>query len=203
MTSPPTKPRSANRLALPLLAFLFGAVALLMAVAVVLMPGKDGRAPSTVGGPFRLIDQTGQTVTEKDLEGGPSLIFFGFTHCPDVCPTALQEITSIYEAMGPRGDRLKSFFVTVDPQRDTPELLRTYLSNFDPRIRALTGDPSALEAMLKSFRVYARRVPLEAGGYTMDHTALIYLMDKRGQFVGGFNLQRTAAESARELEAMF
>ena len=203
MSSPEPDRPSASRLALPLLAFLFGAVGLLMAVAVVFMPGKDGKSPGSVGGPFRLVDQTGRTVTEKDLEGAPSLVFFGFTHCPDVCPTALQEITTIYDALGPKGDRLRSFFVTVDPERDTPEVLKTYLSSFDSRIRGLSGDRAALDAMLKSWRVYARKVPTEGGGYTMDHTALVYLMDKRGRFVAGFNLQRSPAESARELEAMF
>ncbi len=203
MSSPDPARPPASRLALPLLAFLFGAVGLLMAVAVVFMPGKDGQTPAAVGGPFRLVDQNGRTVTEKDLEGAPSLVFFGFTHCPDVCPTALQEITTIYDALGPKGDRLRSFFVTVDPERDTPELLKTYLSSFDSRIRGLSGDKAATDAMLKAWRVYARKVPLEGGGYTMDHTALIYLMDKRGRFVGGFNIQRAPAESARELEAMF
>ncbi len=165
---------------------------------------QQGRpAALTVGGPFRLVDQTGATVTEKALEGAPSLVFFGFTHCPDVCPTALQEITTIYDALGAKGDRLKSFFITVDPERDTPETLKLYLSSFDGRIRGLSGDPAAIESTLKSFRVYARKVPLDGGGYTMDHTALIYLFDKNGRFVGGFNINRPASESARELEAMF
>lgn len=204
MTSPtPAGPPPTSRLALPLLAFLFGAVGLLMAIAVVLMPGKDGQSPAAVGGPFRLVDQNGATVTEKALEGSPSLVFFGFTHCPDVCPTALQEITTIYDALGANGDRLKSFFITVDPERDTPETLKLYLSSFDGRIRGLSGDRASIDAALKQFRVYARKVPLEGGGYTMDHTALIYLFDRRGRFVGGFNVNRPASESARELEAMF
>ncbi|MHB2166821.1 SCO family protein [Alsobacter sp. R-9] len=202
MNTPEKAPSRASRLALPLLAFLFGAVGLLMAVAVVFMPSGD-RSPAAVGGPFRLVDQNGTPVTEKVLEGKPSLVFFGFTHCPDVCPTALQEITMIYDALGPKGDGLKSFFVTVDPERDTADILKTYLSSFDSRIVGLTGDRAAVEAMLKSYRVFARKVPLDNGSYTMDHTALIYLMDKKGRFVGGFNIQRTPADSARELEAMF
>ncbi len=101
---------------------------------------------------------------------------------------------------GPRATRSRSFFITVDPERDTPELLKTYLSSFDPRIVALTGDRPSIEASQKAYRVYAKKVPLEGGNYTMDHTALVYLMDKKGRFVGAFNLQRPPAESARELE---
>lgn len=209
MTTPPeTAPetttgaapsRRSSRLLLPLLAFLFGAVGLIVAAAVVFIPGS-GPQPSAVGGPFRLVDQNGAEVTEKALQGSPSLVFFGFTHCPDVCPTTLFEISQLYQQLGAKGDGLKAFFVTVDPERDTSELMRLYLSSFDPRIRALTGDRPALEAMYKAYRVYARKVPLEGQEYTMDHTALVYLMDRKGQFVGGFNLQRAPAESARDIE---
>ncbi|MCP8941093.1 SCO family protein [Alsobacter sp. SYSU M60028] len=199
--APPTPPpgRRGGRLLLPLLAFLAGTVGLIVAAAVVFMPGPVPRGPS-VGGPFALVDQNGRKVTEAALEGSPSLIFFGFTHCPDVCPTTLFDVTQVFSAMGPKADRAKAFFITVDPERDTPALLKEYLTSFDPRISGLTGDRAAIDAVEKAYRVYARKVPLEGGEYTMDHTALVYLMDKKGQFVGAFNLQRPPADSARELE---
>jgi protein SCO1/2 len=194
----PAPPRN-SRLLVPLLAFILAAVGLIVAVAAVFLPDA-GPAPAAVGGPFKLVDQNGQTVTEKALEGGPSLVFFGFTHCPDVCPTTLYEISQVYDVLGPKGDKVKSFFITVDPERDTPDLLKTYLSSFDPRIVALTGDRPAIDATEKAYRVYAKKVPLDGDNYTMDHTALVYLMDRKGRFVGAFNLQRPPAESAKELE---
>jgi protein SCO1/2 len=193
----------ATRLVLPLLAFLFGVVALGLAVYVVFAPSRPAATQaSAVGGPFTLVDQDGKTVTEKDLVGSPSLVFFGFTHCPDVCPTTLQDITLIYQALGAKAGGLKTFFVTVDPERDTAADIKAYLSSFDPHIRGLTGDRAALEPMLKAYRVFAKKVPTEGGDYTMDHTALVYLMDKNGQFVNGFNLQQPPAEAAKQLEAM-
>lgn len=190
----------AGRLALPLLAFLFGVVALGIAVFVVLRP--ENRGTPSVGGPFSLKGTNGQVVTEKDLQGNPSLIFFGFTHCPDVCPTALQEITQVYDAMGPKGDKVTTYFITVDPERDTVQVLKDYLSSFDKRIVGLTGDPAAVEATTKAFRAYAKKVPLKDGGYTMDHTALVYLMDKQGRFVGSLNLDRAPGEAAKDVEKL-
>jgi protein SCO1 len=189
-----------SRLVLPLLAFLFGVVALGLTVYVTYQPRVAGQ--STVGGPFSLVDQDGKPVTEKDLAGSPSLVFFGFTHCPDVCPTTLQDMTLLYQALGPKADRLKAYFVTVDPERDTPEQMKSYLSAFDPHIRGLTGDRAALDPMLKAYRVYSKKVPTEGGDYTMDHTALVYLMDKDGHFASAFNLQQKPADAAKQLEPM-
>ncbi|WP_293864822.1 SCO family protein [uncultured Alsobacter sp.] len=189
----------ARRLALPLLAFVFGAVALLMAVAVVFMP-REGQQVAAVGGPFSLVDQDGKAFTEKDLLGKPSLVFFGFTHCPDVCPTTLYEITQVYSELAAKGDKVRAVFVTVDPARDTPELMKTYLSSFDPHIVGLSGSQAAVDGIMKAYRVFARKVPGENGNYTMDHTALVYLMDAKGRFVGAFNLQKSPAEAAKELE---
>ena len=146
------------------------------------------------------MDHTGRAVTEADFAGRWQLVFFGFTHCPDVCPTALYEVTQIYQALGAKGDKLRTLFITVDPERDTPELLRDYISSFDPRIVGLTGTPEQLAAALKSYRGYARKVPLEGNNYTMDHTALVYLMDSKGRFVESFNLKRPPEEAAKELQ---
>ena len=190
------------KLALPLVVLIFGIVALGIGAVTVLFP-KSGQPNVGIGGPFSLIDQEGRTVTEKALLGSPSLVFFGFTHCPEVCPTALFEITQIYKALGPKGDGLKTFFVSVDPERDTPELLKLYLSSFDPRITGLTGSPEAVAQAMRAWRAYAKKVPTEAGGYTVDHTALVYLMDAKGRFVSSLNLERPPEETAKTIAAYF
>ena len=157
-------------------------------------------APAAIGGPFQLTDQAGQIVTEKSLQGRPTLIFFGFTHCPDVCPTSLFEISEVLRAMGSDADRVNAYFISVDPERDTDAAMKDYLSSFDSHLKGLTGDPDAVAKVISGFRVYARKVPLKDGDYTMDHTALIYLMDRDGHFVSPFNLKRTPEEAAADLK---
>ena len=173
-------------------AFLTG---LILCFAVVLLVSGRLSAPSvsqvaSVGGPFSLTDQNGRTVTDRDLKGRPFLVFFGFTHCPDVCPTALFEVSEVLRALGPDADRIRALFITVDPERDTPATLKDYLSSFDPRLLALSGDPEAVAAVAKAYRVYFKKVPLSEGGYTMDHTAIVYLMNKEGRFVSPLNIKR-------------
>jgi protein SCO1 len=157
-------------------------------------------APAAIGGPFQLTDQTGQTVTEQNLQGKPTLIFFGFTHCPDVCPTSLFEISEVLRAMGKDADRVNAWFISVDPERDTQAAMKDYLSSFDPHLKGLTGSPEAVGKVISGYRVYAKKVPLKDGDYTMDHTALIYLMDRDGRFVAPFNLKRTPEEAAKDLK---
>lgn len=173
---------------------LFGAVAL-----VQLTPRKDGSSSALagVGGPFSLVDHRGRLVTERDYLGKPTLIFFGFTNCPDICPTTLFELTTRLKELGTEADRLNVLFITVDPERDTPEQLALYLSSFDPHITGLSGTPKNIADVMTRYRVYARKVPLEGGGYTMDHTAAIYMMNGKGQFTGIINYQEPDA-SARE-----
>jgi protein SCO1/2 len=157
-------------------------------------------APAAIGGPFQLTDQAGETVTDKNLEGKPTLIFFGFTHCPDVCPTSLFEISEVLRAMGTDADRVNAYFISVDPDRDTASAMKDYLSSFDPHLKGLTGDPTAVAKVTTEYRVYAKKVPLKDGDYTMDHTALVYLMDRDGHFVSPFNLKRTPEEAAADLK---
>jgi len=157
-------------------------------------------APAAIGGPFQLTDQAGQIVTDKNLKGHPTLIFFGFTHCPDVCPTSLFEISEVLRVMGKDADRVNAWFVSVDPERDTPAAMKDYLSSFDPHLKGLTGDPDAVAKVISAYRVYAKKVPLKDGDYTMDHTALIYLMDRDGNFVAPFNLKRKPEEAAADLK---
>jgi protein SCO1/2 len=157
-------------------------------------------APRTaaIGGPFRLTDQNGRMVTEQDLKGAPFLVFFGFTHCPEVCPTTLFEVSEILRKLGPDADRVRAVFITIDPDRDTSAALKDYLSSFDPRMLGLTGDPAEIAAVAKAYRVYYKKVPLEQD-YTMDHTTIVYLMDKEGRFVSPFNLKRTTEAAAADL----
>jgi protein SCO1/2 len=182
-------------------AFAAGLVSVLAIVLVISgrMPAPMATTASAVGGPFRLVDQSGRAVTDQDLKGRPFLVFFGFTHCPDVCPTTLFEVSEVLRQLGPDADGVRALFVTVDPERDTPEKLKDYLSNFDPHLIGLTGTPDAVDRMLKAYRVYYKKVPTEGGGYTMDHTALVYLMDKQGRFVAPFNLKQGTADAAANL----
>lgn len=149
-----------------------------------------------IGGPFSLIDQHGLRVTERDFQGKPSLVFFGFTFCPDICPTTLTELTAQLKELGPKAEGLNVIFITVDPERDTPEQLALYLSSFDPHITGLSGNAGDITEVMAEYRVYARKVSLSDGSYTMDHTAAVYMMNAKGKFVGFLNY-RESAESAR------
>ena len=188
--------RSARILVI-LAAFVAGAFALTAGV-MVLAP-RDVTRPSSVGGPFELVNQDGKTVTDADFRGKPFLVFFGFTHCPDICPTTLFEVSEVLNRLGTDSEKVNAIFVTVDPERDTPEKLKLYLSSFHPRLSALSGSPAQIEAIKKAYFVYAKRVPLEGGGYTMDHTSVVYLMDKQGKFIAPFNLKRDADAAAADL----
>jgi protein SCO1 len=184
---------------------VIGAFSASLVVGLVLMLWVMGglrhvTAPAAIGGPFQLTDQTGQTVTDKSMQGRPSLIFFGFTHCPDVCPTTLFEISEVLKAMGEDGDRVNAYYISVDPERDTQAAMKEYLSSFDPRLKGLTGNAEEIAKVLSEYRVYAKKVPLKDGDYTMDHTALIYLMDRDGKFVSPFNINRKPEDAASDLK---
>lgn len=191
---------SNRRVLLLLAAFAVGA-AIIVASALALLPQGTGSVSTqaTIGGPFELVDQDGQKVTQESFAGMPTLVFFGFTHCPDVCPTALFEMSQLFEALGPDARKATGLFITVDPERDTPEVMKSYLGSFHPSIQGLSGTPEQIAAVMKAYRVYAKKVPTQEGDYTMDHTAIIYLMDKNGDFVAPFNLKRPPAEAAAEL----
>lgn len=178
------------------------AVVLVLAASFVVLfkPDRAGApAASLIGGPFKLTAGDGRAVTDADMKGEPFLVFFGYTHCPDVCPATLAEISDVLSKMP--GKPVKALFITVDPERDSPAVMKDYVSNFDPRILGLTGDRAAIDQVEKAYRVYARKAP-QAGGddYTMDHSAIVYLMDSQGRFVEAFNLDRKPEDSAKELE---
>jgi len=189
---------------LVIFAAFFAGLALCLGVIVLAGGGQGGGVTggiktAAIGGPFRLIDQNGEPFSDTDLRGKSFLVFFGFTHCPDVCPTTLFEVSEILRALGPDADRTRALFITVDPERDTAPIMKDYLSSFDPHLLGGTGDPAAIAAVAKAYRVYYKKVPLEDGGYTMDHTAIVYLMDKNGRFVAPFSLKRTTEAAAADL----
>jgi protein SCO1 len=161
--------------------------------------GGAGPGTAAIGGPFTLIDQDGKTITDADIRGRPFLVFFGYTRCPDVCPTTLFDVSEVMRALGKDADRAGALFITVDPERDTPGVIKDYLSSFDSHLRGATGDNAAIDAAEKAYRVYAKKVPTENGDYSMDHTALVYLMDKQGRFVAPFSLKRRPEEAAADL----
>ncbi len=142
-----------------------------------------------IGGPFTLLDQKKRPFTEKDLTGRPTALFFGYTFCPDVCPTTLLEATTWMKELGADGDRLRVVFVSVDPERDTPDKLDQYIASFDDRFIGLSGSREETDRIVKAYRVFARKVEAAGGDYTMDHTAAVYLLDAQARFVGVINFQ--------------
>ena len=170
------------------------AVAILAAVAIWIVwlnqsGGVPGLTAAQIGGPFTLTDQNGNTVTQAALQGHPSAIYFGYTYCPDVCPTTLADMTQWMSELGAGADTLKVYFITVDPERDTREVMASYLQAFDPRIIGLTGTRPEIDQIIQAYRVYSRKGPGENGSYTMDHTATVLLLDAKAQLVSTIDYQ--------------
>jgi protein SCO1/2 len=189
----------ASHILLVLSAFFAGLVVFL-AVFLYATGQFSHSGSSAVGGPFKLTDQDGKVITDADFKGKPFLVFFGYTHCPDVCPTTLFDLSEVMRALGPDANRTAGLFISVDPDRDTPAALKDYLSSFDPHLRGATADQAELDKVEKEYRVYAKKVPTgKNGDYSMDHSAIVYLMDKSGRFVAPFRLDRKPQESAAEL----
>lgn len=187
---------------LPLAVFLAGLSVLVVTMILLLQPQQQqnaGRVP--IGGPFKLTSHEGKPFTDADLKGKPFAVFFGFTHCPEVCPTTLHDLTQDLESLGKDSDKMRVAFITVDPAQDTPELMKTYLSSFDPRIVGLTGTDEEIAAVAKAYKIYYRKVPTDSG-YTMDHSATIFLMDSKGDFYGTSNFQETAEIRRKKLEQL-
>ncbi len=183
---------------------------LAIAVAVIALIGigiwiaaTPARNPSSlIGGPFSLQTGDGKTLTDADMKGRPFLVYFGYTHCPDICPTTLAQISDALRRLP--GKPLRTLFVTVDPERDTAAMMADYVSSFDPRIVGLSGSPEQIAAIEKAYRVYARKGPAQANGdYSMDHSSVVYLMDANGAFVEALNMERPPEEIAKELAAYF
>ena len=201
MSPSPSSPEAApagQRKWLIVVAAAIGALAIIAAALYPVWRQKPGGTASLVGGPFTLQGPDGRVVTEADMKGEPFLVYFGYTNCPDVCPTTLAQMS---DALGKLpGKPIRALFITIDPERDSAQSLKDYLQSFDPRIIGLSGDAEAIAKVEKAYRVYARKGPPENGGYGMDHSSIVYLMDAKGQFVEAFNVDRKPEESAKELE---
>ena len=158
--------------------------------------GRTSSSVFDIGGPFVLASAKGGVVDSKTLQGKPYAVFFGFTHCPEVCPTTLNDMSNSLVALGDAAKDFRMFFITVDPARDTLETMKDYVSNFDPRIDALVPTDAQLKQLAADFRVYYAKVPSGDGGYTMDHTATVFLFDRSGRFAG--TLAYDEADSAKQ-----
>lgn len=154
---------------------------------------------ATIGGPFTLVSSDGETVTDRSYRGKWMLIFFGYTSCPDVCPTSLNNISLALEALGPEADKLRPLFITVDPERDTPAVMARFLKAFDRRIVGLTGTQAQIDSVIKDYRVYAESAKTASSGhdYLMSHSGYVYLMDPQGQFTNVIQ----GSESGEEIAA--
>ena len=146
--------------------------------------GTQGKV--LIGGPFSLVDTDGKRVTDKDFRGKLMLVFFGYMHCPDVCPTELQNMAEVLDKLGPDADQVAPIFISVDPNRDTPEALSSYVKNFSPRIIGLTGSADEVASAAKAYRVYFRRAEGSEENYTVDHSVFVYLMDRKGEYLSHF-----------------
>ncbi|MGI8724258.1 MAG: SCO family protein [Methyloceanibacter sp.] len=193
-----------RRLAVIVAGFLIGALA--GAAALVLNKGHETLGVATtgtalVGGPFTLVDQTGKTVTERDFRGRYMLVFFGFTHCPDICPAELQVIAASLEALGPAAKKVVPVFITVDPERDTPEVMADYIKNFGDEFVGLTGSPEQIAAVAKAYRVaYAKFQEKDSvTDYSVDHSALVYLMSPNGDYITHLPYGTSAEKMAETL----
>ena len=183
---------------------LAAAIALLPDVRERLLPsvGQQVSGKALIGGAFTLTDNTGKRVTDQDFHGKYTLVFFGFTSCPDICPAGLQLMAGALEKLGTKAQRITPIFISVDPQRDTPEKLAAYVKNFDPQLVGLTGTPEEIAAVAKAYKVYYAKVPSKErpDDYTMDHTSIIYVMDPKGEFVTHFTPSTSVDDMAAKLD---
>ena len=155
-----------------------------------------------IGGPFNLISDTGRAVTDADLRDKPTVMYFGYTYCPEVCPTTLLDLSHWIESLGSDGDKLNYVFVTVDPERDTSEVMHQYVSSFDSHIRGFTGTPAQIAQIASEYHVYYKKIPQNDGSYLMDHSALLYLMNRQGHFVGTIAYQEDSASAIAKLKRL-
>jgi len=166
-------------------------------------PNVTTTGKALIGGPFALVDQHGKKVTDQDFRGRYMLIFFGFTHCPDICPAELQVISASLDELGPKAQEVVPIFVTLDPERDTPEVMADYVKNFGSRFVGLTGSPEEIADAAKAYRVAFSKFENEGaddnGNYSIDHSAIVYLMGRDGEYLTHFNYGTPAAKMTEAL----
>lgn len=181
-----------------------GIAALSLLLVLTYVAGRQKSEPEGVrlGEPFNLIDQNGAPITEAAFKGHPSALFFGFTHCPEVCPTTLFEMAGLLKTLGDEGKDLRVFFISVDPERDTPEVMKGYTTAFTDRITGITGKPEDVEKLVKSWRIYAKKVPTENGDYTMDHTASVMLLDRDGRLKSTLDYKESPDVALKKLKLL-
>jgi len=190
-------PRRIVILALLVVAVISGALVLNFARPVRDLPSVSSSI--SIGGAFTLVDHDGRTVTDADYRGRYTLIFFGYTYCPDVCPTTMQNISDAMDLLGASADQVQPLFVSVDPERDTAEVLKSFVGNFHPRMIGLTGSAEQLAAVAKAYKVYFQKVQEEGAAddeYLMNHSSIVYLMDPDGEFVAHFTHGTTSDDMA-------
>ncbi|KQW85755.1 hypothetical protein ASC89_01360 [Devosia sp. Root413D1] len=181
------------------------ALVALAAVAATLLFFVTRPAPESGGiggGSYALVDQRGNPVDQSMLVGQPSLLFFGYTHCPDVCPTTMGEMAGWFADLGDEAENLKAFFVTVDPERDTPEILNGYVSWVSDRVTGVTGKPEEIARMVKAWKVLGQKVPGEGSDYTMNHTASVFLVNAQGGFEGTIAYQEDATTALAKIRKL-
>ena len=165
--------------------------------------GSGGFLGAAIGGPFQLVDQNGKQFTDADLKGKWHLVFFGYTHCPDICPTTLNELSLAFDKLTTEQRAYVGVvFISVDPERDTPKILKSYLESFDAPVVGLTGSAAEVMQAAQDYRVYYAKHPLPGGDYEMDHSALIYVMDPQGRFNSTLTLDSTAEQMAARLRKL-
>ncbi len=172
---------------------------LLLATGTLGLLGTSPRATASVGGPFRLSASNGRTIDDRSFPGRYKLLYFGYTHCRDICPTTLAAVAGALQILGHKADRIQPLFVTVDPERDTAKVLRTYLASFTPRLLGLTGTPKKIAAIERAYRVTSIVHPAASGGYDLDHSSVLYLMSPDGRFVAPVRADEPAAAMAATL----
>jgi protein SCO1/2 len=188
-----------------LLVFGVGAAILAAGLAVALWsltPGGplESVGTASIGGDFTLVDQNGTTRHAEDFRGKLMLIYFGYTYCPDVCPTELQTMGAAVDLLGDKQNAVQPIFVTIDPGRDTPEQLRLYAESFHPRLVALTGSKEQVAAAARAYKVYFAKRPVEGGDYLMDHSSFVFLMGRDGKYLMHFGPGTTPEQMAAAIE---
>jgi protein SCO1/2 len=167
------------------------------------LSGSGSTGMAQIGGPFQLVDQEGRTVTDASYRGKWLLVYFGYTHCPDACPTALNDMAEAIDQLGPLGAKVQAVFITVDPERDTPATLKDYVAAFGPKVVGLSGTPDEIARAAKAYRVYYAKHPGGTPGeYDMDHSSVIYVMDPEGRFVGNFTHESEPKQIAERLKGL-
>lgn len=190
--------RLKRTLILSAIAFVVGIVAAYIQISDLKDSARNKLPPppvagASVGGPFELIDHNGETVTQDNYAGKAKLIYFGFTYCPAICPTELQKITKVLKQMGKEAREIQPLFITIDPERDTPDVMQEYVKLFDPRLVGLTGSQEQIDEVLENYKVFAKKVQTaENNDYTMDHSSFIYLMSADDQLISIYRIKDDA-----------